>query len=31
MGNAELIAQEAMALPAQRQAEILDFIAFLKT
>lgn len=31
MGYAELIAQEAMTLPIQRQAEILDFIAFLKT
>ena len=31
MGYADLIAQEAMALPEQRQAEILDFIAFLKT
>jgi len=31
MGYADLIAKEAMALPEQRQAEILDFIAFLKT
>lgn len=31
MGIADLIAQEAMALPTQRQTEILDFIAFLKT
>jgi len=31
MGYADLIAQEAMTLPEQRQAEILDFIAFLKT
>jgi hypothetical protein len=31
MGYADLIALEAMALPEQRQAEILDFIAFLKT
>lgn len=31
MGYADLIAKEALALSEQRQAEILDFIAFLKT
>jgi hypothetical protein len=31
MGYADLIAREVKSLPAQKQAEILDFIAFLKT
>jgi hypothetical protein len=31
MGYAEIIAREAQSLPPQKQAEILDFIAFLKT
>ena len=31
MGYAEIIAREAQTLPPQKQAEILDFIAFLKT
>ena len=31
MGLAEIIAREALTLPPQKQAEILDFIAFLKT
>ncbi len=31
MGYADIIAREAQTLPPQKQAEILDFIAFLKT
>jgi hypothetical protein len=31
MGYADIIAREAQTLPPQRQVEILDFIAFLKT
>jgi hypothetical protein len=30
MGYAEIIAREAGSLPPEKQAEILDFIAFLK-
>lgn len=30
MGYSEIIAREAETLPAEKQAEILDFIAFLK-
>jgi hypothetical protein len=30
MGYSEIIAREADSLPAEKQAEILDFIAFLK-
>lgn len=30
MGYAEIIAREAESLPPEKQAEILDFIAFLK-
>jgi hypothetical protein len=30
MGYAEIIAREAETLPPEKQAEILDFIAFLK-
>ena len=30
MGYAELIAREANSLPAEKQAEVLDFIGFLK-
>lgn len=30
MGYADIIAREAQTLPPQKQAEILDFIAFLK-
>jgi len=31
MGYADVIAREAQTLPLEKQAEILDFIAFLKT
>lgn len=31
MGYADIIATEAQTLPPQKQAEIVDFIAFLKT
>lgn len=31
MRYAEIIAREAQTLPPQKQAEILDFIGFLKT
>ncbi|MDD2776088.1 MAG: hypothetical protein PHU06_09040 [Gallionella sp.] len=31
MGYADLIAQEANLLPVDKQAEVLDFIAFLKS
>ncbi len=31
MGYAEIITREVQSLPLQKQAEILDFIAFLKT
>ena len=31
MGYADMIAREAETLPLEKQAEILDFIAFLKT
>jgi hypothetical protein len=31
MGYADIIANEVKLLPAQKQAEILDFISFLKT
>ena len=31
MGYSEIIAHEVEALPPEKQAEILDFIAFLKT
>lgn len=30
MGYGELIAREAEELPAEKQAEVMDFIAFLK-
>lgn len=30
MGYSDIIAREAESLPPERQAEILDFIAFLK-
>jgi len=30
MGYAEIIALEAKKLPAEKQAEVLDFIVFLK-
>ncbi len=30
MGYSDIIAREAETLPAEKQAEILDFIAFLK-
>lgn len=30
MGYADIIAREAQTLPPQKQAEILDFIAFLR-
>ena len=30
MGYSDIIAREAGTLPAEKQAEILDFIAFLK-
>ncbi len=31
MGYSDIIAREAETLPPEKQAEILDFIAFLKT
>ncbi len=31
MGYADIIAREANSLPAEKQAEVLDFIEFLKT
>jgi len=31
MGYADIIATEVKSLPVQKQAEILDFITFLKT
>lgn len=31
MGYADIIAREANSLPAEQQAEVLDFIEFLKT
>lgn len=31
MGFSEIIAREAETMPAEKQAEILDYIAFLKT
>lgn len=30
MGYSDIIAREAEALPSEKQAEVLDFIAFLK-
>lgn len=30
MGYSDIIAREAETLPAEKQAEVLDFIAFLK-
>jgi len=31
MGYADIIAREVQTLPQQKQAEVLDYIAFLKT